>query len=280
MAEMGGFFLSLTGGEPLLHPQFLSIVERARELSFSVRIATNAMLLDQDVARALTSLAVEHFLISFHSPDPLKFSRSCGIPVEIDNLLGNIVFLRGLGNNITINVTITKENINDVDSIMELLTAHGFLEQEIVFNNIHPRLDGDDDVMTVAPSPDELSAFYLRHPHLIRQQPEQGHHILCNAGRSVLAVDSWGNVHPCTILRYPVGNVMAMSLSEIWASNMFDEIRQAVFVTRHPSCYNCEDKQFCNPCIAQNLIATGSFFKQSPRVCHVAHVKRLAVQGE
>ena len=46
-------FIALTGGEPLLHPDFFEIVDKINELGFSWGITTNGTLIDEEMAKKL-----------------------------------------------------------------------------------------------------------------------------------------------------------------------------------------------------------------------------------
>ena len=57
--------LSLSGfGEPLVHPEFLTLVRLAREQGMRVEIITNGTLLDAALARELVTLDVAQVTIS------------------------------------------------------------------------------------------------------------------------------------------------------------------------------------------------------------------------
>ena len=45
MAAAGVFFLTLSGGEPMLRKDLFAIIRRARELSFNVKLKTNGILI-------------------------------------------------------------------------------------------------------------------------------------------------------------------------------------------------------------------------------------------
>src|SRR5208337_5650440 len=45
LADAGVFFLTLSGGEPLLRKDLFAILRRARALTFNVKLKTNAILI-------------------------------------------------------------------------------------------------------------------------------------------------------------------------------------------------------------------------------------------
>ena len=52
LADAGVFFLTLSGGEPLLRKDLFAILRRARELTFNVKLKTNAILIREKRGRA------------------------------------------------------------------------------------------------------------------------------------------------------------------------------------------------------------------------------------
>src|SRR5262249_49386374 len=67
MAEAGAFFLTLSGGEPLMRKDFFEIVEHARRRMFNVKLKTNGLLIDEAKAIRLRELGVETVQISVYS---------------------------------------------------------------------------------------------------------------------------------------------------------------------------------------------------------------------
>src|SRR5271167_3015973 len=63
LAESGTFFLSISGGEPLLRRDFFEILEYARALRFNVKLKTNAVMIGAKEAVRLRQLGVEQVQI-------------------------------------------------------------------------------------------------------------------------------------------------------------------------------------------------------------------------
>src|ERR1700730_15001507 len=59
MAEAGVFILTLSGGEIFMRKDFFEILEHARDLTFCVKLKTNAVLVREKQAARLRELGVE-----------------------------------------------------------------------------------------------------------------------------------------------------------------------------------------------------------------------------
>ena len=55
LAELGGFYLTLSGGEVLVRPDFFDIAEHARRRGFVLRIFTNGIALTDAKARRIAA---------------------------------------------------------------------------------------------------------------------------------------------------------------------------------------------------------------------------------
>ena len=105
-AEAGVFFLTLSGGEILLRKDFFEILQYARELTFCVKLKSNAIMIREPEARRIRALGVESIQVSIYSHraevhdaitkiqgslersvDAIRFLKSYGLKVIIANVL-------------------------------------------------------------------------------------------------------------------------------------------------------------------------------------------------
>lgn len=69
-------------GEPLLHPQFFSILDHARSLNLPVGLTTNGALLKADTIEKLAALDLRQIDISVQTPDEQSFQATRGSRVD------------------------------------------------------------------------------------------------------------------------------------------------------------------------------------------------------
>src|SRR5205807_1264407 len=100
--------LTLTGGEPLAHPDFLRLGARARELGFVVRIKSNGHALRGALARRIRD-EIDPFLVevSLHGATAAVHDRQTREPGSFERLLANLREMRGLGLRVKLNSTLT-----------------------------------------------------------------------------------------------------------------------------------------------------------------------------
>ena len=70
MKEIGVLHVTLSGGEPLMHPAFFEIVSYIRGKALGVDLFTNGTLITQSVAKTLKALTILHVTVSLDSVTP------------------------------------------------------------------------------------------------------------------------------------------------------------------------------------------------------------------
>ena len=240
--------VTLSGGEPLAHPDFLRLGARARELGFVVRVKSNGHALRGEMARRVRD-EIDPFLIevSLHGATAATHDRPTRVPGSFDRLLANLGEILGLGMRVKINSTLTRWNEDEAEGMLDLAEELGVAIQ--IDPEVTPRDDGDREPLAVAPSREGVVRLYA----LQRERAERasggqapggdtalavargaddgtapaagGKH--CGAGSSGIAVDPYGNVYPCVQWRRPVGNLHRQPIGEIWSgSSGLREVRE------------------------------------------------------
>lgn len=228
LQEMEVLNLTLSGGEPLAHPDFLALGARARELGFVVRVKSNGHALRGELARRVRD-EVDPFLIevSLHGATAATHDRQTRVPGSFDRLLANLAELRELGLRVKVNSTLTAWNEGEIAEMFALADSLGLPLQ--VDPEVTPRDDGGREPLQVAPTREGvLRLFRLQFERGRENQPAEVArggddgtvpvpvHKHCGAGSSGIAVDPYGNVYPCVQWRRPVGNLHRQGIREIW----------------------------------------------------------------
>jgi molybdenum cofactor biosynthesis enzyme MoaA len=115
----GGRLLHLIGGEPTLHPDLLSIVQRLSRMGFSVGLATNGYLLGKDktLARRLKANGLNRICLQFDSfeKDVLRrLDRN-----HLEEKLRAIQSAVDAGLELGLNATVTRHNISELSALLE-----------------------------------------------------------------------------------------------------------------------------------------------------------------
>jgi MoaA/NifB/PqqE/SkfB family radical SAM enzyme len=247
LRELEVLNLTLSGGEPLAHPDFLLLGRAARELGFVVRVKSNGHALHGTLARRLRE-EVDPFQVevSLHGATAATHDRQTRVPGSFERLRRNLEEMLALGLRVKLNSTLTRWNEDEIEGMYALADALGLRLQ--VDPEVTPRDDGDRQPLQVAPSREgvlrlfrldfergEAAARAAGLPAPAAPAPRSNDELMpaagpkkhCGAGSSGIAVDPYGNVYPCVQWRRPVGNLHRQTLREIWfGSRDLDEIRR------------------------------------------------------
>jgi len=225
LAALQALQLTLTGGEPLAHPDFFALGRRARELGFLIRIKSNGHAVDEARALRLRD-EVDPFMVevSLHGARPETHDRQTRVAGSFERLLANLGAMARVGLRVKLNATLTAWNEGEIEAMFALADRLGL---RLGFGaTVTPRDDGDATPLTIAPSRAAVAHLYRvlgeRSPDPPAGEsctPPPASEKNCGAGSSGIAVDPHGNVYPCVQWRRPLGNLHDASIREIWESS-------------------------------------------------------------
>jgi MoaA/NifB/PqqE/SkfB family radical SAM enzyme len=243
LAAMDVMNITLSGGEPLAHPDFFRIGSLGRDLGFVVRIKSNGHALRGDLARRLHE-EIDPFIVevSLHGARAETHDRQTRVPGSFVRLIENLHEMIAIGLRVKVNSTLTSWN---EDETAEMYAICGSLGLPLRFDlQVSPRDDGDRTPLDVSPSregirklmqveSDRYRAFYGTDGAAVvstAAPPSPEKH--CGAGSSGIAIDPYGNIYPCVQWRRAVANLHDVRIGEVWG-HAFEEIRRETIEAAH-----------------------------------------------
>ena len=121
-------YLSFSGGEPMLHPQFFAMVERVTSRGAELKIETNGHYLTPDNCARLKELEVKAVQVSLDGAAAASFNRM-RVRGEFDRTVQGLRNLRDAGVPVEINFSPAKFNLNEIGAVVDLayeLGAYSF----------------------------------------------------------------------------------------------------------------------------------------------------------
>ncbi|WP_042682887.1 radical SAM protein [Anaerosalibacter massiliensis] len=261
LKEMGTLFITLTGGECTLHPNFMDIVKYALKSNFYIRVLTNGSTLTKKQIMELDKISSKGLLgldISIHSfREEIfdDFTKNSGTFSKVINCINNIkdtnIPLRLICN-------ITNYNIQEISSIREFCKNNNL---DIVFNPIvYPTINKKSN--------EDFYINKLEIEKLIDNNILLPRKSFCTALKSKCWIDYNGNVNVCEFIRESTGNIKNSKFKNIW-NELISNINLRESLKLDKECTDCKLKENCLICPGLlNLNKNKSYFCNSAQIAH------------
>ena len=113
MKEAGVLFLLLTGGEPLLFPDFQKLYLGLKEMGMILTINTNATLITEEMATFFGKHKPRRINITLYGKDEAAYADLCHFPGGFARTVQGIRLLRKYGVDVKISSSMTRSNADD-----------------------------------------------------------------------------------------------------------------------------------------------------------------------
>lgn len=246
--------ISITGGEPLIRADLLKFLKKCHQNRKKTRygILTNGILLNDKKIAELKKFEIDYVQVSLEGMEKRNDEvRGKGTFEKIVKAV-NLLIKNGI--NTVVSVTVTKQNLKDVSSLIEL--SKGLKVNALGLRRFIP-IGRGKQMRELMLSPQETKDLYL-YVLKMRQKlkdsksklaliigcedgilAQEGYRVNgCVAGYSSLTILPNGDVYPCRRLPIYVGNVLKQSLEEIfYKSTKLEELRNHFNIDIR--CQNC-----------------------------------------
>lgn len=280
LKELKAYQVTLTGGEPMFHPNFWEILEYVRE-RFTVIMLTNGIHLSEENCRRLAEAKLYEICISLDGTRP-----ETNDPLRGKNTFKHIV--RGIEQAVahelpvTMNMAVTGKNMDELDDMVELARSLGVKKVTATPLVATGRAEKSSELFLDSDAISEFKMWCFRKnqeypdmligeldpggepPQKVRQhssKPRKSN--LCNAIRGSVTLLPNGDIIPCTLMEKPelvTGNVREKTLAEIWGFAPLHKTLRTLSTGNCEVCQDCEIKDLCGgACRAITYIENGSF---------------------
>lgn len=239
LAALGTCEVTLSGGEPLLRPDWPAIAQRLVASGVRVDVISNGIALDRDVADRMADLGIGSVSLSVDGPEQIHDALR-GVPGAFRRVMAAARHLRGAGVPVGAVTQIGRRNLGALEQIEAALVDAGFAGWQLQLTTPMGRAEGRglalepaqvpaierflldparrgrlpvcaaDDIGWMSPSEPELRSL---------RRPTERVFLGCQAGLSVIGIAADGTVRGCLSMppHFDEGNVRGHGLAAIWS---------------------------------------------------------------
>jgi radical SAM protein with 4Fe4S-binding SPASM domain len=277
LSEAGCLWLGISGGEPLVHPEFSDIYRAARERGFLVTLLTNGTLITQRVATELGGLPPYAVEVTIYGASAETYERVTGHAWAYAACLAGVGRLLEQDIQVVLKSTLSRMNVEDLDQMRGIAERLGL---PFRFDGLlNSRLDGSRLGQQIALEPSELvslefarddvvEAWTVRAAQQRRAAASRTEVLDCGAAQNSFHIDWAGRLMPCVMLRVPAIDLQRTPFADGWHSALAEVAGESI--ARDAECLGCSLAPVCSHCAGFGAIEAGDPQASVDYLCRLA----------
>jgi len=287
MARTGVLFLLLTGGEPLLHPEFKEIYLGLRKLGMILTVNTNATLIDEGWADFFGQYKPRRINITIYGSSTETYERQCHYGDGFARVIWAVKLLRERNVDVRLGFGVTPQNQQDLTDFYSLartldcvIIADAYVspnvrEREKPFIQQSRLLPEDAAAADIQILRLENESGLLKQSAkdtitringYISQGVKQPCESSCMAGRCSFTVNWQGLLRPCVLASEPEANAFDLGFERAWK-----QVSGAFLKRRYcADCSVCPVRELCRVCPVACKAETGDYLSRPEYLCRYA----------
>jgi len=278
MADAGCLYLLLTGGEPLLRPDFVDIYRHAKQKGILLTLFTNGTLLTPRMADFLAEWRPRSLEITLYGATQGTYEQVTQVPGSYARCRRGIELALERDLPLGLKAMVMRPNRHELQDLKALAAQLGvaFRYDGVLW----PRLDGGQQPYGQQLSPQEIVALdqedpermlewqeaYSRAPDFVRPDLVYA----CGAGHHGFHVDCSGQVSMCMMARRPAYDLRQGSFQEGWR---FLETVRAEQRELDTACRTCTVGVLCAQCPGWSQVVHGDNETPVEFVCELGRLR-------
>lgn len=257
--------VEITGGDPLVHKDIVSILEIVIKYGFKVYISTKIPITSK-MADEFKRIGLKHISLSVDTIDSDTYEKLVGIEKKhLINTLAGMKNLNECGISFTVKTTITSLNIKQIPQMIEKIYSNynctNYMLQAYSRGDCYVKqlFASKSDYIYLDEAIDKLSCFYDKLNITKAYNIEKiigskkylhASRMICMAGKNAITIYSNGKYGFCAHSmndKLTYGDIEKMSLRDSWYSKeLFDFLKPSRNMYTGTKCEHCNDFEECN----------------------------------
>lgn len=290
--DVGTLDLTLSGGEFFCHPDAEKILRKARELDFSVTILSNITLLTPHMIDVLKEINPGLVQTSLYSVYPEEHDHITQLKGSCEKTKASIEALIAANIPVQISCPVMHTNFKSYKKVLEYAHQRNCKAQTdfVMMARFDFTTDNLAERLTMAETEEllkDIVKFDQDYIDYVEETPvpqisreEWGNQAFCGVGLDKMCIAANGIVYPCSGWQgMPCGDVREQPIKDIWEkSPQLNKLRKLT-KSAIPQCYDCEDRQYCSPCLVRNFNESGGdYTKVAKHFCAASRMNRIVVE--
>ncbi|MCD7819128.1 MAG: radical SAM protein [Lachnospiraceae bacterium] len=269
--RMGILSLLLTGGEPLLYPEFKRLYVGLSKMGIILSVNTNGTLIDEEWADFFAQNGVRRINITLYGKDDATYGTLCGNPEGFTQVMRAADLLKEKKVNFRFTCSVTPDNKDQLSELYRIANSFDvpFAPAVYMFPASRRGKNADEQYRL---SPEQAGAmviesYHYKYPNtdLVSASKQTLENMKnsprlkdldgfsCHAGRSGFWLNWKGDMTACGMFSLPSISLKTHSFAEGW-----DYIVKACKQMPHcEKCKSCEKQNICQVCPAMCYTETG-----------------------
>ena len=226
LRELGTFGISLTGGEPTLHPELPRLIRKCRELGFlRTGMISNGFFLRPELIEKLNESGLQEIQISIDGVHANETTQKV-----LDNLKKRLQALQDYARfEVTVSGVIGAAPPEEAEEVISVASEMGFTPRVLLVHDSNGQLKlNSNEIKTFENIVKKLPKSWKEFSNYRKRLVHQGSSpFKCRAGSRYLYVDEFGKVNWCSQTR------------AVWSKNLMDytldDLREQFY--RYKSCH-------------------------------------------
>ncbi|MES0341705.1 MAG: radical SAM protein [Candidatus Humimicrobiaceae bacterium] len=292
LAEIKEFrMLVYTGGEPFMREDLFELLEHSKKAGFVNVIASNGMMIDDEIAKDLKRNGVAGVAVSLDSDNCLVHNNIRNNPKAFEKALRGIEAIKKAGILLQINTTAMDINFEDLGDLIDYVDKLGsgiMLMYQLVpvgrgIEIAKSALDMDynEKLLTFLAEKQKKSSVLIEPvagpqywAYLLERAGRTSRFWIkmaersfygCAAGNGLVYIKANGDVWPCPFIEVNAGNIRNSSFRKIWEdSEVFNNLRNRSEKLNGKVCSDCKYNIICGGCRGRAMAYNSDYMGDDP----------------
>lgn len=266
LSSMGCVWILLTGGEPLLHPQFIEMYKSAIQKGFKVTVFSNGYYLTEEILECLKNNPPELFEISIYGATEQSYDDYVGIDgafKRIDKAINALI---------KANISVKLKTVVIPHTFLEFQAIKKYAEDKGVDFRydgfIVPKIDGcTSPCYNYRLNPEQIFNLDSQRKGFLEAMKIKAkvHDITdnrlysCDAALNSVFIDASCKMSICTFARHIFVDLTKDNMTiESGQQKLIEQINMKRDLNETDECYHCSKRPYCRYCPGQFLLENGN----------------------